>query len=65
MLWFISWVELSICLGSMAGVLAEQDKYGYPPAEVGKVFGGIGSIIESIVIIEDVALGPLFDILGR
>lgn len=63
LLWFISWVELSICLGAMAFVLGDKDFYNF--SNVGKLFGGIGSIIEAIVIAEDVALGPLFDIIGR
>jgi len=60
----LAWVELNVCLGSMSAILANKDYYSYG-LRAGKTFAGVGFIVEMIVIAEDFALGPLFDILGR
>ena len=64
LLWLIAWVELNICLGTVQFIFGEKEYYA-EGASAGAKFNHIGFIVEIIVILEDLALGPMYDSFGR
>ena len=65
LLWLFAWIDLSICFGNMSFILEDENYYNYDKSVAGGVFGKAGAIVQGIVFVIGIFLGPAFDIIGR